>query len=132
VAAEADAAAHREALEEGHDGLGVFVDPRVHPVFVAPEVARHGVVARDPGPVDLGDVAARAEGAVALGIDQDEGDGRVLRPCDQRRVDGAAHGGVSAFSARGRFSVIRPARPSMRIRTSLMRARPSGGPRSTA
>ena len=91
VAAEPHAAAHDEAVQEAHHGLREAEELGVHAVLVAPKGARVLVVARDPVPVDVGEVAARAKGAIALRIDHDEAHGVVARPSVERALDGEAH-----------------------------------------
>ena len=92
MAADADTAAHDEAMQEGDDRLGEIEKPRVHAVFVLPEAATVIVIACAACLIHLRQIAARTEGLVAgQPVDDQQAHGRVIRPEDQRLVDLKAH-----------------------------------------
>ncbi len=101
VGRDTDAAAHDDAVHEGHVRLGVAGDAGVEPVLVAPETGGGGV----PGlgvVVDGADVAARAQPALSGTADQDLVDGGVLLPGAEGLVDPQHHGvgeGVEGLGA---------------------------------
>jgi len=91
MAADADAAAHDEALHEGQDGLGVIGDGRIHAVFVEEEARALGVIAGAASMIDGGNIAAGAKSLVAGSVDDDQIDQGVIAPVLQRRMDRPRH-----------------------------------------
>ena len=91
MTAKAHAAAHDEALHEGHNGLGVVLDGGVHLVFVAKEIPPDLVIARASRVIDGRDVAPCTEGPVTRRIHDDQIDRRIVAPVVQRRKDRKGH-----------------------------------------
>ena len=118
VAGQADAAAHDDAVLDGDVRLGVAADQRVEPVLVAPELARAA-----PSPaVRLSYRRARRRRRTGRARRRRRA-GPTRRPDRLCQASSASQirptiGSVSALSAFGRFMVMRPARPSRRIKTS--------------
>ena len=85
-----DAAAHDDAVDEGHIGLRIALDADVQRVFVAPEAQRLLVTAGLAEIVEVADVAAGAEGALAGAGHDDAGHRRVVGPCVERAAKARA------------------------------------------
>jgi hypothetical protein len=91
VAGETDAAAHGDAVGEGDDGGGVFVDRGVEGVLL-PEEHPHLVgPARDDRGGEGANVAARAEAAITGAVEQHGVDVGVTPPGVERRPEGTDH-----------------------------------------
>src|SRR6266850_369127 len=85
-----DAAAHHDAIHEGHIRLREFLDPGVEDVFLAPQDLAE--IALDLGAFpERADVAAGAETALARALQQDYNYRRIGLERIERLVDVAKH-----------------------------------------
>jgi hypothetical protein len=89
---EADAAAHRHPVHEGHDGLGAGEQQVVHPVLGEEEGAACCAAILEGGAADHCDISAGAETARFRGVVEDDGfDGGVVAPSEQGGGDRLTH-----------------------------------------
>ena len=82
-----DAAAHRDAVDQGDDRFGIGLDPPVELIFLAPERQLSVMIAGAAEIVEAADVSAGAKGALARPEDNDPVDGAVALPSVERGGD---------------------------------------------
>ncbi len=87
---QADAAAHHDAIHQGHIGLAERRNARVENVLLAPQDLAE-ITAGPRAVIQRTDVAAGAEAAVTRTFQQDQGDRRVGLKRVERLVDLAKH-----------------------------------------
>src|SRR3546814_10318946 len=86
----ANAATHRDAVDECHNGLFIDEQQMVHPVFV--EIKAFGLDTVGLGAVrQQANIAARTEAAALGMIDDDSADALILSPLKQGLVNGCHH-----------------------------------------
>ena len=88
---DADAAAHGDAVHEGHDRLFIFEHLVVELVFVVKEFPAAFAAVVERRIAQEIDVPARAEAAPFGVVENDGLHGFVIRPVSQRRADCMAH-----------------------------------------
>jgi hypothetical protein len=84
--ADADTAAHRDAIHEGDDRLGISEELMVHAIFFEEECACRFAVLRC-AIRQHANVPTRAKAAPLSVIDHHQLDRRVASPCEQLRID---------------------------------------------
>ena len=88
----ADAAAHRNAVDQRDVGLAVILDRGIERIFVAPELQRFIVAARLAEIVKRANVAAGGKGTLACGGDHHPRDRGVVGPAIELRAQRQHHG----------------------------------------
>ena len=106
----ANAAAHHQAIHHRDKRLRITRDQHVEMIFGRPEFLWQRV-ARLRRVVERADIAARAQAALAGAVEQHRADRRIGGPGRAAARHRTAMSSVSAFSAFGRFSVMRRSAP---------------------
>ena len=118
---DADAAAHDDAVHERDIGLREADDAGVRADIRRARRSSAKAGALRPARVERADVAAGAEGALARAVDHDGRDCRVAPRTRRAPREARDIASVSALSAFGRFSVMRPDRASRRTTADAAR-----------